>query len=71
MAPLSILARLLVAGKIINVIVLPLVIIGGLVAIGVIGALQLRNDSKLGEKNFLELMELSYRQLPFIGAKKS
>lgn len=67
---LSVITLLLVAGQIVNVVVLPVVLIGGLIAIGVIGALQLRNDSKLSQKSFLSLMALSYRQLPFIGAKK-
>lgn len=67
---LCVTALLLVAAHVLNFMVFPLVIIGGIVVIGVIGAFQLRNDEKVGEKNFLQLMALSYRQIPFIGAKR-
>ncbi len=43
------------------------VIIGAVLAIGVLGALQLRNDDRLSEDNFLELMVESYKRLPLLG----
>ena len=43
-----------------------LVLIGGVVGIGAIGALQLRQDDRLSEKNFLELMGMTYRKLPVV-----
>jgi len=42
------------------------VIIGALLAIGVIGALQLRNDDRLSEESFLTLMIESYKRLPLL-----
>ena len=61
-----VIAALSVVGKILPIFALPAVIIGGLIALSVIGALQLRHDERLGEKNFLELMALSFKYLPWI-----
>jgi internalin A len=43
--------------------VLPVVIIGGILVITVIGALQLRQDEKLSGSNFLTLMSETFKQL--------
>jgi len=43
-----------------------LIIIGALLAIGVVGAMQLRNDDRLSEVNFLKLMIESYKRLPLL-----
>ena len=48
---------------------LPIVLIGGLLVVGVVGALQLRNDELLSEKGFLALMVETYKRLPLL--KKS
>lgn len=42
------------------------VIIGALLATGVVGAMQLRNDDRLSEDNFLKLMIESYKRLPLL-----
>ena len=42
------------------------VIIGALLAIGVLGAMQLRNDDRLSEESFLKLMIESYKRLPLL-----
>jgi Flp pilus assembly protein TadB len=42
------------------------VIIGALLAIGVLGALQLRNDDRLSEESFLKLMVEAYKRLPLL-----
>ena len=42
------------------------VIIGALLAIGVVGAMQLRNDDRLSEEKFLKLMIESYKRLPLL-----
>jgi len=42
------------------------VIIGSLLAIGVLGAMQLRNDDRLSEASFLKLMIESYKRLPLL-----
>jgi internalin A len=51
--------------------VLPIVIIGGLLAISVIGALQLRQDERLGEANFLKLMIESFKRMPLLRGAES
>lgn len=51
-------------------LVLPVVIIGGLLAIGIIGAFQLRNDDNLTEKNFLTLVLETYKRLPLLRGNK-
>jgi internalin A len=42
------------------------IIIAALLAIGVVGAMQLRNDDRLSEDNFLKLMIESYKRLPLL-----
>jgi len=51
--------------------VLPIVIIGGLLAISIIGALQLRQDEKLNQANFLKLMIESFKQMPLLRGDQS
>jgi internalin A len=46
------------------------VIIGALLAIGVIGAMQLRNDDRLSEESFLKLMIESYKRLPLLRGER-
>ena len=49
-----------------------LIIVGALLAIGVVGAMQLRNDDRFSDDNFLKLMTDYYRQLPLLrGASES
>ena len=43
-----------------------IVIIGGLIAIAIVGALQLRHDESLSEENFIDLMEKSLKRLPLL-----
>jgi len=49
---------------------LPVVIIGGALLVGIIGAFQLRNDDKLKEKNFIKLMTETYKRLPLLKQSK-
>lgn len=51
--------------------ILPIVLLGGLLALAVIGAFQLRQDGKLSEENFLKLMVLSFKYLPWLWGKNS
>lgn len=44
----------------------PIIIIGSVLLIGIIGALQLKNDDKLNEKNFITLMKEVYGSLPLL-----
>ena len=45
---------------------LPIVLIASILMIGIIGALQLRNDDKLKEEGFLKLMSETYKRLPLL-----
>ena len=51
-------------------LVLPLVVVGALIALLLIGVFQLRNDDRLSEKSFLELVGLTLKQLPLIRIPK-
>jgi hypothetical protein len=66
-AVVSLIALLLIAGKMLSVWVLPVIIVGGLLLVTVVGALQLRQDSNLSQQNFLKLMTLAFQQLPLLG----
>lgn len=66
LAFLLVLAMLAVIANLVSVWVLPAVIIGGLLGLSVVGALQLRHDEGLSEQGFLKLMGLTLRQLPLI-----
>lgn len=48
-----------------------LIIIGTLLLMGVVGAMQLRNDNRISESSFVQLMIESYRRLPLLRASKS
>ncbi len=63
---MAVLITLLVAGKILPPFILPIVVIGGILALSVIGAFQMRHDERLSEGNFLKLMALSFKYLPWI-----
>ncbi|MBO8190049.1 hypothetical protein [Streptomyces spirodelae] len=44
----------------------PIVVVGSLFGIGTIGAMQLRHDDRLSEQRFVELVKLTYLNLPSI-----
>jgi hypothetical protein len=48
------------------VVTVPVVVIATLLGVGVVGALQLRQDDRLAEKNFLKLMLETYKRLPLL-----
>ena len=52
-------------------VTLGVVIVAALLAIGVVGAMQLRNDDRLTEDNFLKLMIESYKRLPLLRGNDS
>lgn len=56
----------LVIGHELSIWFLPVIIIGAALLLCLIGALQLRNDDKLSEENFLKLMLMVFRELPLI-----
>jgi amino acid transporter len=41
----------------------PIVVIGGAVGTTIVGALQLRNDGRLSEENFLSLVRISFQRI--------
>jgi hypothetical protein len=61
---------LLIIAKNVNLWALPIVIIGTLLLVSIVGALQLRQDASLSQKNFLSLMLMTFRQIPFIQFKE-
>lgn len=66
LALVALLSVLLVAGAVLPIWVIPLVIIGGLVGVSAVGALQLRQDERLSEKGFVELMRMTLAKLPLL-----
>ena len=59
-------ALLAAIGKLLPWWALPVVVIGGLLSVTVVGALQLKQDQRLSEQGFLKLMALAFRQLPLL-----
>jgi small GTP-binding protein len=49
--------------------VIPLVVIGGLLGIGIVGANQLKNDERLSDESYVKLMVESYKRLPLLRGK--
>ena len=45
---------------------LPIVLIAGLLLVGVVGALQLKNDKLLKDESFVQLMIETYKRLPLL-----
>ncbi len=65
-AVVVIVALLLAVGRILALWALPVVIIGAVLLISVVGALQLRADDRLSERNFVKLMGDVLRRLPVV-----
>lgn len=61
----------LVIARTVSPFVLPIVLIASMLGVSIIGALQLRNDTRLSEKNFLELMSLALKSLPLLKRRHS
>jgi small GTP-binding protein len=49
--------------------VIPIVLIGGLLTIGIVGANQLKNDERLSDESYVKLMIESYKRLPLLRGK--
>jgi hypothetical protein len=64
---LMVMTALGVLAKSVSPYALPLIVVAGAIFVPVIGALQLKNDEKLPDKSFLELMKMALGQLPLIG----
>ena len=57
---------LLTAARVVSAYVLPMVIIGALLLVVIVGALQLRQDHNLDQESFLELMRLALTQVGYV-----
>lgn len=62
---------LLAAAKILPLVALPIIVVGAVLALAIVGALQLRNDDRLKEESFLKLMALSFKYLPLLRRRDS
>jgi internalin A len=62
----TVLGALGAAARLFSFSVLLVLIVGGVLLTTLIGALQLRQDDRLSEKNFLSLMKLAFQQLPLL-----
>lgn len=67
LAAVVLIALLAAVAKAVSYWVLPIIIIGGLLLIIVVSALQLRQDERLSEENFITLIKLSLQQMPLLG----
>ena len=46
--------------------IMPIVLIGAILALLIVGVLQLRQDEKLSQENFIKLMGLSLKYIPWL-----
>jgi TRAP-type uncharacterized transport system fused permease subunit len=65
-----IVALLLAVGRVLAAWALPLVIVGAVLLVSVVGALQMRQDDRLSERGFLRLMADVVRRLPLLLAQR-
>jgi hypothetical protein len=61
-----VMALLLTAGKVLPILALPIVIIGAVLSFTIVGAFQQRQDERLSEKAFLQLMLTTLKNLPLV-----
>lgn len=60
---------LLVAGRVLALWALPIVVVAAALLVSSIGALQMRQDDRLSERSFLQLMGDVFRRLPLLLAR--
>jgi hypothetical protein len=65
-----IIAGLAVISQLVNWKILPIIIIGGLLLIVVVGLFQLRNDGRITDKSFVSLLKEVFKLLPLVGQRK-
>jgi hypothetical protein len=61
-----VISGLAVLSNMVDWIIFPLILIGGILLIGIIGAFQLKNDDKLKDESFLNLIKETYQRLPLL-----
>lgn len=66
-----ILAGLAVLSKIVHWTLFPVVIVGVILIIGLVGILQLRNDDRITDKSFTHLIKETYKRLPLVRNKQN
>lgn len=59
----------LVIARSVPALVLPVVILGSILAVSIVGAFQLRQDERLSQRNFLDLMLMVFRQVPLLSKR--
>lgn len=64
-------AGLAVISNMIPWYLLPIIIVGGVLIIGLIGILQLRNDEKLKDESFVSLIGETYKRLPLLFRRRN
>jgi len=68
-AVIVVIALLLVVTTVAPAWALPLVIIGAVLLVAVVGALQLRQDDQLSDEGFVKLMSETLRRLPVVWSR--
>jgi hypothetical protein len=63
-------AALLAAARVVPMWAVPVIVVGALLGTVVVGALQLRQDDRLKQEGFLELMRLTLARLPLLVGRK-
>ncbi|MEQ6118670.1 hypothetical protein [Reichenbachiella sp. MALMAid0571] len=48
----------------------PIVLIGGILIVGIVGVLQLKNDERISDKSFVSLIKETYKRLPLLNQIK-
>lgn len=71
LALILVIVALGVIASAVSVWIIPVIAVGGLLGLTMIGALQLRQDGALREESFLRLMTLTLQQLPLVRSAQS
>ena len=66
-AVVVIITALAAVGRVLNPWALPVIIAGAILTLSVVGALQLKQDSRLTDKSFLALMGMALRNFSLLG----
>ena len=69
-ATIVVMTGLAVLSKTVHWTVFPVTIIAGILIVGLVGVLQLRNDDRISDKSFASLLIEIYKRLPLIGESK-
>jgi hypothetical protein len=64
------LSALAVISRMVNWVLLPIIVIGGILLIALIGFFQLKNDDKITDKSFIKLISETFKRLPLINKRK-